>query len=1047
MDQGQATFSVSAEGGSDTEYQWMVNGQIIQGATAASYTTPPATAAMENWSYTVVVSDALGSVTSNPALLTVDEPPAITTPPAPITASMGSEATFTVVATGTPDPTYQWQLNGTDIAGATSDYYTVPATTLAMNGESYTVTVTNKVSHVTSAPAILNVGIAPAIITQPASATLVSPATSVTFSVVASGTPPPSYQWTLNGNNIPGAASAAYTVTAPANNGDQYAVVVQNGVGSPVQSQSATLTVDQAPVFQTTPANIIVDSGAPSVTFTASASGNPPPSLQWYRNGNATNVTSNSYTVANPTYLNDGDVYKVVISNGVGTPVSASATLTVNYAPMFTPQPSNQINVVNGSPLNLNCQLQGEPAPSLQWFFVSGPGAQPQPVGTGTTTLTINPIASTNAGSYYLAASNSISTVNSSTFNVTVLPTYPVSGSVVVNNANAQQSLQVTLNSVPPQTVTTGSNGSYAFPTPVTAGTYILTPSYAGASSAFQPPSVPVIVPTPNGNPSTFQLAGQGYSVTGPVSYGGTHTGTIYVILQGQNGEGTFGTSLGAPGTFTVRGLPAGTYNLSGYMDIMGGGGNNANDPSSGSVTQTVPLAPGSPLSVVLPNPLPLADPPAGNGNLGGNPGPGNLQVFPVDSGAILTFDAILQNGLDQSQSYTVEWSESPRFAELTGRTFVNSAGQVIFLGPDAGLVNGLSYYFRISAEGGGTVSDYTYYPATLANPVLIGAGAGGNTVSGTINLPLLGASYGPLYVAAFDVSNGQIYAQVIASPTASQTYSISGVPSGASVGMIGILDQNGDGQLDMGDFSNANDPGIARFLVSGNLQNVNLTLPTNNSFAQVRTNQSQTAPPTNTTYSLNFVIQDGVKHVTAVTLDTLATAGPLVSALGPYLPADLGRSGGQQQFMNGFNSGSTPPSLGDSYGFLVTYSDGTTDNLNAPVTGIVPYSFTGLNTPTPPPITPLTFMWSPLALQPGYTAQFFLTNSSGDTIWRVPAANSLADVLDPSSGSLTFGVDPQDPNNVPTGQLISGAPYTWSLNVYDAQNNQSSTTASFTAP
>ena len=84
---------------------------------------------------------------------------------------------------------------------------------------------------------------APSITTQPASQT-VTAGQMATFSVVAGGGAPLSYQWKKNGATISGATSASYTTPATvlADNGSQFAVVVSNSVGS-VTSNSATLTV------------------------------------------------------------------------------------------------------------------------------------------------------------------------------------------------------------------------------------------------------------------------------------------------------------------------------------------------------------------------------------------------------------------------------------------------------------------------------------------------------------------------------------------------------------------------------------------------------------------------------------------------------------------------------------------------------------------------------------------------------------------------------------------------------------------------------------
>src|SRR5205814_2229142 len=97
-------------------YQWQKNGTTIGAATAASYTTPATTASDNGDQFTVVVSNAAGSVTSRAAALTVNAvlvAPTITTQPASQTVTAGQRAAFTVTATGTAPLSYQWQTNVT----------------------------------------------------------------------------------------------------------------------------------------------------------------------------------------------------------------------------------------------------------------------------------------------------------------------------------------------------------------------------------------------------------------------------------------------------------------------------------------------------------------------------------------------------------------------------------------------------------------------------------------------------------------------------------------------------------------------------------------------------------------------------------------------------------------------------------------------------------------------------------------------------------------------------------------------------------------------
>ena len=90
--------------------------------------------------------------------------PVISTQPLATNAGIGSNVTFTVVATGTAPLLYQWLRNGSLIAGATGSTYALTVAALD-NGVSYSVTVTNAAGSVTSALAMLTVvssGTAPA---------------------------------------------------------------------------------------------------------------------------------------------------------------------------------------------------------------------------------------------------------------------------------------------------------------------------------------------------------------------------------------------------------------------------------------------------------------------------------------------------------------------------------------------------------------------------------------------------------------------------------------------------------------------------------------------------------------------------------------------------------------------------------------------------------------------------------------------------------------------------------------------------------------------
>src|SRR5437879_31347 len=209
------------------------------GATSSGYTTPATTTADSGSTFAVVVNNIAGTVTSAAATLTVNAAavaPAITTQLANQTVTAAQAPTVAEVATGTASPSYQWQKNGANLAGATSSSYTTPATTTADSGSTFAVVVSNSAGTATSNAATLTVNaaaVAPAITTQPANQTVTAGQTA-TFTVVATGTAPLSYQWQKNGANLAGATSDALTMSATttADSGSTFAVVVSNIAGT-----------------------------------------------------------------------------------------------------------------------------------------------------------------------------------------------------------------------------------------------------------------------------------------------------------------------------------------------------------------------------------------------------------------------------------------------------------------------------------------------------------------------------------------------------------------------------------------------------------------------------------------------------------------------------------------------------------------------------------------------------------------------------------------------------------------------------------------------
>ncbi len=161
--EGQAaTFTVVVEG-TDVTYQWQKDGESIVEATSSTYTTPATSTDDGGAVYRCIVSNSLGSDTSETAVLSVMPQaiaPSITSHPQSQSVTVGDSVTFTVVAEGV-DVEYQWQVkvgsNWLPIIDAVSSSYTIVMATFLDNGMDCRCVVRNAAGTATSNVAVLTV--------------------------------------------------------------------------------------------------------------------------------------------------------------------------------------------------------------------------------------------------------------------------------------------------------------------------------------------------------------------------------------------------------------------------------------------------------------------------------------------------------------------------------------------------------------------------------------------------------------------------------------------------------------------------------------------------------------------------------------------------------------------------------------------------------------------------------------------------------------------------------------------------------------------------
>ena len=196
-----ATFTVAATGSTPLNYFWRKGTTVLTNSTSPSFTILNAQST-DAGTYSVIVSNSVGTATSSNATLTVNTviiAPTITTQPTNQFVFQGQNVSFFVAAGGTAPFNYQWRKNGANLAdntrlsGTQSNLLAISGA-LTNDAGNYAVVVANSSGSVTSQVAVLTV-------TNPLYATL-------TVQIIGSGSVSPNY----DGQSL--TIGNTYTITA-----------------------------------------------------------------------------------------------------------------------------------------------------------------------------------------------------------------------------------------------------------------------------------------------------------------------------------------------------------------------------------------------------------------------------------------------------------------------------------------------------------------------------------------------------------------------------------------------------------------------------------------------------------------------------------------------------------------------------------------------------------------------------------------------------------------------------------------------------------------
>jgi hypothetical protein len=435
----------------------------------------------------------------------------------------------------------------------------------------------------------------------------------------ASGNPTPTVQWQLSTNgggtfsNIAGATATTLSFTAQVtDNGNQYRAVFTNTVGS-ATTTAATLTVTAGPLITQNPVNATVNAGQ-TATFTAAASGTPTPTVQWQfsTDGGATfnnvaGATTTTLTIPNVLAGQNGTKFRAVFTNGSGSATTTAATMTVNFAPSVTTNPTSQ-SVSAGSTATFVAAASGNPTPTVQWqLSTNGGGTFSNIAGATATTLSFTAQGTDNGNQYRAVFTNTVGsatttaatlTISAATLqSIAVTPANPSSPKGTTrqftatgtysDNSTQNLTAQVTWASATPSVATIAAGG---LATAVNSGTSTISATLSGITGStvltVTAAALQSIAVTP-ANPSIPKGTTQQFTATGTFSDNSTQNLTAQV---------TWASATTSVATITAGGLATGVSSGTSTISATLGG-------VTGSTVLSVTAAVLQSIAVTPPNP------------------------------------------------------------------------------------------------------------------------------------------------------------------------------------------------------------------------------------------------------------------------------------------------------------------------------------------------------------------------------------------------------------------------------------------------------------
>ncbi|XP_066048296.1 hemicentin-1 [Chamaea fasciata] len=367
--------------------------------------------------------------------LNVHVPPSVVgTNPENLTVVVNNFISLTCEVTGFPPPDLSWLKNGKPISSNSNTFIVPGARTLQIpraklsDGGEYTCTARNQAGE-SQKKSFLTVLVPPSIKAQGgASVTVlnVRVGTAVTLDCESNAIPAPVITWYKNSRLIPDSAAVEVLAdgqtlrikAAEVSDTGQYVCKAINIAGR--DDKNFHLNVYVPPSIEGPEQELVTESISNPVTFVCDATGIPPPTLVWLKNGKPIEyldslevhiLSGGSKLQIARSQLLDSGTYTCIASNPEGK-AQKTYVLSIQVPPSIAgSEMPSEVGVLLGESVQLLCNATGVPTPDVQWLkdgkTVVSDDSQRIRVTPDGSTLNISRALTSDTGKYTCVATNS----------------------------------------------------------------------------------------------------------------------------------------------------------------------------------------------------------------------------------------------------------------------------------------------------------------------------------------------------------------------------------------------------------------------------------------------------------------------------------------------------------------------------------------------------------------------------------------------------------------------------------------------------------------